>query len=225
MKYYIIDKKETKIVTIGDKSFRVYRLVADSNFQGGPKWITAGTKGGWVESTKNISPLGRCWISDEAVVVGNAKIRENASVWDNVVVSDSADLYENFMATGSAQLFGSFKGRGDASATENSQGYGTAEMFGWAKLTGMQQAMGVMKLFDNSKAPRDGVAYFSPGYFKGVDQHTWNGDYGDTNDKHLWAAGLVFLTFEEALTKAKEIYAEFEKITLAHLFAKHAKKA
>lgn len=52
--------------------------------------ILKGTLGGWVESEKNLSQEGTCWINDEAMVFNNAKIIDSAIMSDFSVAKDNA---------------------------------------------------------------------------------------------------------------------------------------
>ena len=63
---------------------RLFRIIANRNFNS----IRKGTKGGYVESTRNISK--QAWIADEAKVYGNALITDNAIAKDEAEISDCA---------------------------------------------------------------------------------------------------------------------------------------
>ena len=54
--------------------------------------------GGWVESEKNLSQEGDCWIDDNAMVFENARVEgdavvyENAYIHGNTVIKDKAEV-------------------------------------------------------------------------------------------------------------------------------------
>ena len=60
--------------------------------------VKKGDIGGYVESEKNLSQLGDCWIYDDAkvcdnaIVVGNAKVCDNARVHNNAHVRGNAQI-------------------------------------------------------------------------------------------------------------------------------------
>ncbi len=49
--------------------------------------VKKGEKGGYVQSEKNLSQSGTCWIYDDAKVYGNAFVREDAVVRDKAEIS------------------------------------------------------------------------------------------------------------------------------------------
>lgn len=84
---------------------RVYRIKALRSFGA----VKAGDLGGFVESENNLSHDGDCWVSDDAVVRGNARVLDNAIVGDNAV------MYGEAWASGNAEVVGNAVMYGDAS--------------------------------------------------------------------------------------------------------------
>lgn len=68
--------------------------------------VKSGDLGGWIESESNLSQEGKCWVSDEAVVYGNATIQYNAQVYDHAVVYGNANICGYARIHGHAQVFG-----------------------------------------------------------------------------------------------------------------------
>ena len=64
------------------------------------------TLGGYVESEANLSHDGNCWVSEEAMVYGRARVLDNAHVMDHSKVCDYAIIRENAIVSGSARVFG-----------------------------------------------------------------------------------------------------------------------
>lgn len=89
-KYELLPDK-TKM--IGER--KLYRIRALRDFRG----VKAGERGGFVESERNLSHEGKCWVGnnaqvfDEAVVSGDARVYENAMVFDAARVSGKARVY------------------------------------------------------------------------------------------------------------------------------------
>lgn len=67
----------------------LYRIRALKNFGD----VKKGDIGGWVESEKNLSQKGLCWIYDDAKVSAKARVSENARVMDLAVVDSNARVY------------------------------------------------------------------------------------------------------------------------------------
>lgn len=67
----------------------LYRIRALKNFGD----VKKGDIGGWVESEKNLSQKGLCWIYDDAKVSDKARVSENARVMDLAVVDSNACVY------------------------------------------------------------------------------------------------------------------------------------
>ena len=83
-----------------------------------------GEKGGWLESTNNLSQDGECWVSDGGIVCGNG------FVCDDVKLS-SGEVGENAKVGGEAKISGKV-GIG-----------GSAYVFGKAKIDGGSRVAGV----------------------------------------------------------------------------------
>lgn len=58
--------------------------------------VSKGDLGGWIETEKNLSHSGECWVDEEAVVVGNVVVKDDAyvcgfsSVEGNAIICDQA---------------------------------------------------------------------------------------------------------------------------------------
>lgn len=76
--------------------------------------IKAGDLGGWVESEKNLSQDGYCWISGDARVAGNALVCEYAYVTGNVLVDGDAWVSDNARIKGNVRVGGNTRVSGYA---------------------------------------------------------------------------------------------------------------
>lgn len=81
--------------------------------------VRAGEKGGWVESEDNLSHNGHCWVYDDAVVMGDARVAQHARVLDNAVVSGKACIHGFADITKHAEVSGVAVVCGDALVTDN----------------------------------------------------------------------------------------------------------
>jgi acetyltransferase-like isoleucine patch superfamily enzyme len=73
-----------------EKPVRLRRIKAlrdlDVWVDGALRKIKRGELGGWLQSEKNLSQSGNCWVGDEAVVYDNAVVSGNAVVADHAIV-------------------------------------------------------------------------------------------------------------------------------------------
>ena len=58
----------------------------------------SGELGGFVESSKNLSQIGECWLHGDSVVIGNAQVTEDAQIYG--LVEEQAQI------GGQAEVFG-----------------------------------------------------------------------------------------------------------------------
>ena len=79
-----------------------------------PKFnVKVGNLGGWVESEKNLSQGGDCWVGDEAWVYGDAQVfgdawvHGDAQVYGSARVSGNAWVYGSAWVSGNARVYGS----------------------------------------------------------------------------------------------------------------------
>ena len=98
--------------------------------------------GGWIESEKNLSQSGKCFVYGNAKVYGNATIHGNAEVYDNAKVLGNAmicgntKVYGNATIYGNAEVCGNAKVLGDAIIYDNAIVYDNAKVYGNAKVLG-----------------------------------------------------------------------------------------
>lgn len=87
-----------------------HRIVALRSFGN----VKEGDIGGYIESEKNLSHEGNCWVYDNGRVYGNARVYENAEIRDNAEVCDDAEIYGNAVVRLDAQVFQKAKVYGNA---------------------------------------------------------------------------------------------------------------
>lgn len=76
--------------------------------------VKPGDLGGWIESENNLSQDGNCWVGDNAMVSGNARVNDNAWVKGNARVKGNAMIYDNAWVYGNARVDGNARVRGNA---------------------------------------------------------------------------------------------------------------
>lgn len=103
-KYEIIKDKNLSIVLNGSK---LYRIKALRNFND----VHEGDIGGYIESDKNLSHEGDCWIYDDSKAYDNATVSDNAivknssSVIDNAYIVSNSVIDSNSIISGSSKIF------------------------------------------------------------------------------------------------------------------------
>ena len=86
-------QKEGKKYILHHKEGKLWRIQSCKDFGMSGHMIKKGDFGGLIESEKNLSQDGNCWVYDTAKVYGNAKVYENAIIDDNAAVSGNAKIH------------------------------------------------------------------------------------------------------------------------------------
>ncbi len=154
----------------------LYRIEALKDFGD----VKKGDKGGYVESEKNLSQKGNCWIYDNAKVFGRAVIYDDAKVFGNAKIYGEAFVRGNAKVCGNAQICGNAYVYNDAKVYGNAKVYGEVEVCGEARIKSMSDYL----VFKN---------WWSSGrYF------TW------TRSNNMWKVGRFYGTGEELIAKVYE---------------------
>lgn len=74
-----------------EETYNLYRIRALKDFGD----VKAGDLGGYIESERNLSQEGNCWVSDEAKVYDNALVFGKTEVYDNAQIYGYAQVYGN----------------------------------------------------------------------------------------------------------------------------------
>ena len=83
----------------------IYRIRALRDFSD----VKAGDLGGWIESEKNLSQTGNCWIYDDAVAMEDAEVKDDATVGSHAVVSGNAEITGRAVVGGDVVVSGNAK--------------------------------------------------------------------------------------------------------------------
>ena len=129
----MLEKKSSKY-TISDESIEfqnkiLFRIVAqkDFNTNSGEK-VHAGDIGGWVESEKNLSQEGSCWIFDNAKALDNAQVAGNTILKHNAYASGNAQISGNVIMEGIGSISGSASASGNVLIADYAKVYGNARI-------------------------------------------------------------------------------------------------
>lgn len=112
--------------------------------------IEDGELGGWIESEKNLSQEGDCWVDDNAYVYDDARVFGNAQVFWCAYVYDYAKVYGNAEVSGSANVYGDAKVYGNARVYDHAEIYGEAVVRGNARIYGNTEVCDEIIGEDNS---------------------------------------------------------------------------
>ncbi len=95
-KYKLLEDNSIKA-----KGKTLYAIEAIKNFGD----VRKGDVGGYIESEDNLSHDGKCWVSGDAMVFGNAVVSENALVEGSAMVYGNAEVYGNANLSLSATVY------------------------------------------------------------------------------------------------------------------------
>ena len=179
-----------------DRSDRegLYRIKALKDFND----VKKGDIGGYVEGEKNLSQLGDCWIYDDAVVMGNAKVCDNARIRGNAIVRDNARVLVNARVFGNAIIQDNAVVRGDARIFDNVIVRDNVIIGGEVDICGDAII----------SSDRDYIVFKN--WWSSGRYFTW------TRSNNMWTVGCFYGTGEELIAKAykdsEEKGREYEKI-------------
>lgn len=103
-KYEIL--KNTKVRFFGREIYRIRALKDFGN-------VKKGNIGGYVESKRNLSQEGDCWIYDNAVACDYSVVCDNAKVCDNAIVRDYVVICGHAIIRDNSTVYGYVKVCGD----------------------------------------------------------------------------------------------------------------
>lgn len=138
-KKYKLDLADSIVI----RDHKLYRIIALIDIKGNN--VKAGSKGGYIESEKNLSYEGNCWVGDNACVYGDAQVYGNAYVFEDACVSGYAQVYDNARVYGNSQVYG------NAQVFENSRVCGDSHVCGGAAVFGSSCVSEDAQIRDNAR--------------------------------------------------------------------------
>ena len=187
-----------------------YRVKALRDFND----VKKGDIGGYVESEKNLSQLGDCWIYDNAVVRDNAKIYNNAVIRDYATVCHDARIWGDSKILNYCQIYGNVEVCGDAVVCNCANVYHNARVYGNAIIRDNAVVRGDARIFDyvivcdNADVRGEvcicGDAMISSDKDYIVFKNWWSsGRYFTwTRSNNMWKVGCFYGSGEELIAKA-----------------------
>lgn len=136
MKYAITTKSQK--VTIKGRERTVYQIMAVKDFvievwnNNGvfTKKIHAGDLGGYIETVKNLSQEGTCWVANGSIVCDNAVVVGDAYIGKSIIIADSVRV------TGKAKISKNCELYDFVEVTDNAIICGFAKLCGRARVSG-----------------------------------------------------------------------------------------
>lgn len=119
---------------------KLYRIKALKNF----RYVKKGNIGGYVESERNLSQEGNCWIYDNAKVFGDARVYGNAIVYDNAEIYGISYVYGDSIIHGNAKICDAAK------VHDNAEIFGDAEVFDAACICGDAEVCETAKVYGSA---------------------------------------------------------------------------
>ena len=154
--------------TIEFNGVKLHRIEALKDFS----LVKKGDRGGFVQSEKNLSHIGSCWIFDNAIVYGKAEVFGDAMIY------------------GSAKVCGYAYVCGNVKLCDKTKVYGNAYVSGNIKVCGDTTIRGFAKVSSHSDYIVFKNWWSSGRYF------TW------TRSDNMWSAGCFYGTGKELIEKA-----------------------
>ena len=121
--------------------------------------VAAGDLGGWIKGEGNLSHDGRCWVSDDARVFGDARVYGNAWVAGDAQVFGDARVYGNARVSDDARVSGNARVSDDARVYDDARVLGDARVFGNARGYGNAWVAGDAQVFGNARVSDDARVY------------------------------------------------------------------
>ena len=182
----------------------LYRVKALRDFND----VKKGDIGGYIQSEKNLSQLGDCWIYDNAKIYNNAVIRDNARVCDNARIWGDSKILNYGQVYGNVEVCGDVVVCNCANVCHNAIVFGNAIIRDNAVVRGDARIFDYVIVCDNADVRGEvcicGDAIISSNKDYIVFKNWWSsGRYFTwTRSNNMWKVGCFYGTGEELIAKA-----------------------
>ena len=186
LKYKLTDE------TIIFKGITLYRIEALKDFSD----VKKGDKGGFVESEKNLSQDGTCWVYDTAKIHGNAVIFGNATVYGDAEVRGFVNIYDNAKVYGNSEIYDHAEIHGSA------QVFGRAKIYGYAEICGGSSVSGNANIYCHIIIRGYAIIKNDSDYI--IFKNFWSSRrfFVWTRSNNMWSVGCFYGTGKELIEKA-----------------------
>ena len=200
-KHITMEKKYRLIendTTIVDGRTTLYRIEALKDFSD----VKKGDKGGYVESEKNLSHEGDCWVYNSAKVYDNARVYDNAKVYDDAVVRGSAKVFRRAVVRENAMIYDKAVVFGEVIIHDNAKVYERAVLCNYAVVGGSAEVYGRARVYGNAVICGDAEVSKDADYY--VSKNIWSSEryFTYTRSNKMWKVGCFHGTSEKLIEKA-----------------------
>ena len=140
-------EKQGKKYILHHKDGNLWRIKACKDFND----VKKGDFGGLIQSERNLSHEGNCWVYDSAQVYDYAQVYDNAKVYERALVCYNAQVYDNAQIFGRACIFENAQVYGNAKVYLNAQVYGQAKVYDSAQVYDYAWVSGDASVCGNAK--------------------------------------------------------------------------
>ena len=196
--------------TIEFNGVKLYRIEALRDFND----VKKGDIGGFIESEKNLSHYGNCWIYNDAKVYEEARVCDNSKVLEYAEVRGCALVQAKSMVYGDAKVLDYTRINDNARVFDFSEVSENAVIGGKAKIYGSASVCGECMILEHAEVLGN-VVVNGPAMIRGnakveclsdfiVFRDWWStGDYFTwTKSNNMWKVGCFYGTGEELIEKA-----------------------
>jgi len=156
-KYEFTDEHIT--VVINGETHTLYRIKATKDIidESGNIIAKKGDLGGFIEKEENLDYHSNAWVSDNAMVFGDAKVTDSALVCENAKVYGYAWVSGYARVSGNALVFEYARVSGHAKIQENAQVFGRSFVGGNALISGNAQVSGYAMITGDAVVTYDAI--------------------------------------------------------------------
>lgn len=185
--------------------------------------IPAGTIGGWIQKQYNLSIQGECWVGEQAMVFGDARVRQSSYVGGNACIYGAANIRGHSNIRDHAQIFGNAQ-IGDYDDGYINQSYGIINPSDFGLGTGYQSTYGYGYLplnnqFDYAiqQSYDDSLVNAPPGFIRSIYRRIRPISTVTFIKQYIYPPWLYDINITESISKSYyEMYMESENNIFTH---------
>lgn len=200
LKYKILKNEK---IDICDKTLYRIKALKDFTLIDG-KEIKAGDLGGYIQSKKNLSQRGNCWIYEHGMVFDNAR------VYDNAMVFDWACVYDNARVHGNSKVFGKVFVNDNANVDGNAKVFDNAYVFDIKNPTVFSKAIDYNHNYSRLTIGGDAYVHSDNDYIFITNLSLCNQNviFYKCKNGHVGVHSDISRTLDEFISKVKDSYDE-----------------
>ena len=145
---------ETITIDNGKTLYRIRALIDIKAFG-----VKIGDLGGYIEKEYNLSHDCNAWVSDNAMVYGDARIYDNTIVYSDARVYGYARIYGNAAISGNAMIYGNSWVSDNAMVYGDARIYDDTKIYGYARIYGNTIISGNAMIYGNAMVYGGAIVY------------------------------------------------------------------